>query len=174
MRSTNFPDSKWGLQEILVTAVGAKRLGRVSAKGEGVMEKVSREEELYQTWHNSAFNIERVSGKAPGTLILRLSGRFGLRNLGKGVSLDDLKKILELTPEPGEEPVTQNILDFTACPDIESFGLGMVMTHYVRCQRKGIKLVAAGLSPRLMKLFKMTKADTLFPIVTTAEEAEVC
>ncbi len=42
-------------------------------------------------------------------MILRLSGRFGLRNLGKGVSLDDLKKILELTPEPGEEPVVKNI-----------------------------------------------------------------
>ena len=139
------------------------------------MVEVSREQtELYQTWHNSAFSIERMSGKAPGTVILRMSGRFGLRNLGKGVSLDDLKRILELTPEPGEEPVVKNILDFTGCPDIESFGLGMVMTHYVRCQRKGIKLVGAGLSRRLAKLFKMTKADTLFPIVGTVDEAEAC
>ena len=140
------------------------------------MGELSRErrEELYQTWHNSTFSIERMSGKAPGTVILRLSGRFGLRNLGKSVSLDDLKRILELTPEPGEEPVVKNILDFTGCPDIESFGLGMVMTHWVRCNRKGIKLVAAGLSRRVTKLFKMTKADTLFPIVGTVEEAEAC
>ncbi len=48
------------------------------------------------------------------------------------------------------------------------------MTHWVRCNRKGIKLVAAGLSRRVTKLFKMTKADTLFPIVGTVEEAEAC
>lgn len=139
------------------------------------MEPLSREEaELYQIWHGSSFNIERVTGNAPGTVILRLSGRFGFRNLGEHVSLDDVKRFLELTPEPDEEPVVKNILDFTACPDIDSYGLGTLATHYVRCKRKGIKMIAAGMTPRVLRILKITKMDTMIPIMGTVEEAEAC
>jgi anti-anti-sigma factor len=51
-------------------------------------------------------------------------------------------------------------------------GLGMIVSQYVRCQRKGIRLIAAGMSPRVLELFKMTKVDTIIPMIATIEEAD--
>jgi hypothetical protein len=126
----------------------------------------------WQTWNSAPFRIERYKGKAPGTVILRFSGPFTVRDVYTCLPPLELNKILDLPPVPGEDPTIKNILDMTNCPYIDSSGVGMVVTHHVRCQRKGIKLIAAGLSPRVLQVFKMTKVDTLFPNVATVEDAE--
>ena len=43
---------------------------------------------------------------------------------------------------------------------------------YVRCQTKGAKLIVAGANSRVMDLFKVTKVDTVLPLVGTIEDAE--
>jgi anti-anti-sigma regulatory factor len=50
--------------------------------------------------------------------------------------------------------------------------MGMIVNHFVRCQAKHVKLIAVGVSPRVLELFKLTKVDTVIPITATIEEAE--
>jgi anti-anti-sigma regulatory factor len=50
--------------------------------------------------------------------------------------------------------------------------MGLVMNTYVRCQTKGAKLIVAGANSRVMDLFKVTKVDTVLPLVGTLEDAE--
>ena len=66
-----------------------------------------------------------------------------------------------------------NILDLTDVPYMDSAGLGIVVGHYVSCHRKGIRLIAAGVGPRVRELFKITKVDTTIPMATTVDEADI-
>jgi len=126
----------------------------------------------WQTWNSSPFNIERKHGKGPGTVILRFSGPFTVRDAYTCLPPLALNRMLELEPAAGEEPMVKNILDLTACPYMDSSGLGIIATHYVRCQKRGIKMVAAGLSPKVKEVLRITKMDTVIPLAGTMEEAE--
>jgi anti-anti-sigma factor len=105
--------------------------------------------------------IEQTEGKAPGSIILRLTGPVTLRNLF------DLQSKLRVGEPP---PLT--ILDLTGVPYMDSAGMGAVINHYVRCQGKGKRLIAVGVSPRVLELFKITRVDAVIPMVATVEEAE--
>jgi anti-anti-sigma factor len=126
----------------------------------------------WQTWNSAPFNIERKRGKTPGTVILCLSGPFTVRDVYTALPPTELNKMLDLPAEPGEEPPVKNILDLTSCPFMDSSGVGMVAAHYVRCQRKGIKMIAVGASPRVREVLRITKMDSIIPMVATMEEAE--
>lgn len=127
----------------------------------------------WQTWNSIPFSIERKPGKTPGTVILRFSGPFTTRDAYTAMPPLALIKILELEPGPGEAQPTRNILDLTACPFMDSSGVGMVVKHYVHCQKKGLKVIAAGLSPKVKDVFRITKVDSVIPITATVEEADI-
>ena len=80
--------------------------------------------------------IAREDGKAPGTLILRLSGPLTLRNIF------DLQAQLR---NAKATPVT--ILDLTEVPYMDSAGMGVVVNFHVHCQNLGGRLIAVGVSP---------------------------
>lgn len=126
-----------------------------------------------QVWKGTAFSIERVEGKAPGTLIFRLSGPFTARDRYGVLTPQALSSMLEFQSMPEEKPPTANILDLSAVPYMDSTGLGMVMTHYTRCQAKGIRMTVAGASKRVLELFSMTRVDSILPIVARVEDADV-
>ena len=105
--------------------------------------------------------IQQTAGKAPGSIILRLTGPVTLRNLF------DLQSKLRAV-----EPPALTILDLTGVPYMDSAGMGAVINHYVRCQGKGKRLIAVGVSPRVLELFKMTRVDAVITMVATVEEAE--
>jgi anti-anti-sigma regulatory factor len=50
--------------------------------------------------------------------------------------------------------------------------MGAVINYYVFCQRHDTRMIAAGVSPRVMELFKMTKVDSVIPLKGSVEEAE--
>jgi len=126
----------------------------------------------WQTWNSSPFNIERASGSAPGTIILRFHGPFTVRDAYTNLPPLALNKILELEPTPGEDPPVKNILDLSDCPYMDSSGLGMIVTHHVRCQKKGVRMIAAAMSPRVRQVFQLTKMDSIITIAASVEEAE--
>jgi anti-anti-sigma factor len=105
--------------------------------------------------------IERLEGKAPGTLILRFTGPVTLRNLfGMQEQL-----------RGGALPAV-TILDLSGVPYMDSAGMGAVINHHVHCQNRGSKMIAAGVNSRVMELFKMTKVHTVIALAATVEEAE--
>src|ERR1700739_5148087 len=111
--------------------------------------------------NDGPLTIDRREGKNPGTRVFCLTGPLTLRNLF------ELQTELRGAPPP---PLT--VIDLTGVPYMDSAGMGLVMTHYVRCQTKGAKCVVVGANNRVMDLFKVTKVDTVLPLVGTIEEAE--
>jgi anti-sigma B factor antagonist len=107
-------------------------------------------------------SIEHHPGKAPGTLILSLTGPLTLRNL-----FDLQAQLRSIDPLPA---VT--ILDLAGVPYMDSAGMGAVINYYTHCQNRGGRLIAAGVSTRVLELFKMTRVDTVIPMAATVEEAE--
>jgi anti-anti-sigma factor len=126
-----------------------------------------------QMWKGSPFTIERREGKTPGTVILRLCGPFTARDMYGSLTPDDLQNMLDFQSTPGEELPALNILDLTEVPYMDSAGLGMIVKHCVRCQGKGVRVVAAGASPRVLELFKLTRMEAVIPRTATVEEASV-
>src|SRR5664279_5090148 len=105
--------------------------------------------------NDGPLTIDRREGKNPGTRIFSLSGPLTLRNL------------FELQTElRGSDPPSMTVIDLTDVPYMDSAGMGLVMNTYVRCQTRGVKLVVAGANSRVMDLFKVTKVDTLLPLVS--------
>jgi anti-anti-sigma factor len=81
--------------------------------------------------------------------------------------------MLNFQSEPSESLPTLNILDLTEVPYMDSAGLGRIVRHYVHCRGKGVRMVAAGVGPRVIELFKITKVDAVIPMVATVEEVDV-
>jgi anti-anti-sigma factor len=126
-----------------------------------------------QLWKGTPFSIERKAGKAAGTLIFRLCGPFTARDMYGSLTPAGLRTMLDFKSMSGEEPPLVNILDLTDVPYMDSAGLGLVVGHYVSCHRKGIRMIAAGVSPRVRELFKMTRVDTTIPMTATVEEVDI-
>ena len=123
-----------------------------------------------QIWGSSTFAIERRLGESPGTVIFRFSGPFTGRDLYAALSPMALRKIFETDPTPHHDAAV-NILDLTDVPYMDSCGLGLIVSHLVRCQGKGVRVIAAGVTPRVMQLLKTPKIDKLIPMTATVEEA---
>ncbi|WP_353068168.1 STAS domain-containing protein [Tunturibacter empetritectus] len=128
-----------------------------------------------QVWKSSKFTIERSQGEKPGTVVFRLSGPFTARDMHASLSPDVLRSTFE--SEEGSDPhappvAPRHVLDLTEVPYMDSAGLGLIVSHYVRCQSRGVRLVLAGVSSRVLQLFEMTKVDKFFPRAATVEEAE--
>ena len=123
-----------------------------------------------QIWESSSFHIERSQGQNPGTVVFRFSGPFTARDMYAALTPNALKNLFETEPTP-QHPASVNIFDLTDVPYLDSCGLGLIVGHFVRCQNRGVRFVAAGVSPRVLQLFKTTRIDHLFPITGTLDEA---
>jgi len=110
---------------------------------------------------DAPLEITRRDGSDPETRIVTLSGPITLRNLFH--FQDELRA--------GEQPKVV-ILDLSGVPYMDSSGMGAVINYYVFCQRHQVKMITAGVSPRVMELFKMTKVDSVIPLAASVEAAE--
>lgn len=105
-----------------------------------------------------SLTMESLPGQAEGSRILRLTGPLTLS------SLFDFQNTLRADPPP------LLILDLTGVPYMDSAGMGAIINYFVFCQRHGHKLVVAGVTPRVMELFTMTKVDSLLTMVPSAAD----
>lgn len=126
----------------------------------------------WQTWNSGPFSIERGEGKARGTVIFRMRGPFTTRDVYTCLPPTALREILESESAPGEARPAKHILDLTACPYMDSSGIGMVATHFVHCRNRGVKMICVGPSPRVLEVLKITNMHTIIPMAATIEEAE--
>jgi anti-anti-sigma factor len=125
----------------------------------------------WQTWNSGPFSAQRKSG-APGTLVVTFCGPFTERDIYTQLEPMELNNMLEVSPRSGEPPIERNILDMSACTSMDSRGLGLIATHFARCQKRGVKLVVAGASPRVRQVFHITRMDSVIPLVSSVAEAE--
>jgi anti-anti-sigma factor len=125
-----------------------------------------------QLWKATPFTIERKEGKAPGTVIFRFCGPFTARDMFGTLAPVAIHQILSFQSTSNDEPPALNILDLTDVPYMDSSGLGKIVSHYVHCRGKGVRMIVAGMSPRVLELFKMTKVDSILPMSPTVEEVD--
>ena len=125
-----------------------------------------------RVWKGVPFTMERNAGKAPGTVIFRLKGPFTARDIFNPQSPDSVRNLFESHAAPDDAPPALHILDLSDVPYMDSMGLGTIVTLYVRGKGKGIRVIVAASSPRVLELLKLTKVDTVLPMAATVEEAE--
>ena len=126
-----------------------------------------------QVWQTTPFNIERKQGRAPRTVIFRFCGPFTARDMYGTMAPIGLLNILSFQSTPSEELPALNILDLTDVPYMDSTGLGRIVSQFVHCRGKGIRMIAAGMNPRVQELFKLTKVDSVIPMAPTVEDADI-
>lgn len=105
--------------------------------------------------------VDVRDGSAAGTRIYQITGPVTLPNLF--TFQDSVRR--------GDAPKVA-ILDLCQVPYMDSAGMGAIINFFTHCQKKGVRLVIAGVSPRVSELFKMTGVDTLIPMTNSLEEAE--
>jgi anti-anti-sigma factor len=98
-------------------------------------------------------SFDLLEGKTPGTRVFRLQGPLTLRNMFP------FQAALRDAPQP-----QTTFLDLSQVPYMDSAGMGTIVNYYVHCQKQGARLVVAGVSSRVMELFKLTKVDTVIPM----------
>jgi anti-anti-sigma factor len=114
-----------------------------------------------QIWKSARLTIERVESDMDGT-VFRLSGPLTARDIYHSLSPEVVRNIFE--PAPGDPLPAKQIFDLTEVPYMDSHGLGMLVSHYVRCRNKGIPMSITGISSGVQELFRITKMESVLPI----------
>lgn len=70
-----------------------------------------------------------------------------------------------------EERYQTVILDLTAVPYLDSSGLGSLVSAFVSRQKAGRRVALSGVNDRVMKMFEITRVETLFLMFPTIDDA---
>jgi len=124
-----------------------------------------------ELWKSTSFTIERIEGQAPRTLIYRVTGPFNARDMYGSMKQVALGNIFDFKPAPGAETPTLHVFDISKVPQMDSSALGTIVSHFISCRNKGMRVIVVGPNPNVIQLFKFTKVDTLIPTAATIEEA---
>ncbi|MGA8090161.1 MAG: STAS domain-containing protein [Terracidiphilus sp.] len=110
---------------------------------------------------DTPLKIEPVPGAKPGTVILRLIGPVTLN------SVSPLRALFR-----GAEPPLHTILDLSGVPFMDSAGMSEIVNHEVYCRDKHVQLSLAGVTPRVMSMFRTTRLENVLTLAATVEEAK--
>jgi ABC-type transporter Mla MlaB component len=122
-------------------------------------------------WQSPKFTLERIEDEERGVLIFRFSGGFAANDMYSVLKPLAVVNIFEFEPAPGRERPSLNIFDITDVPTLDSSGLGLLISHFIRCRARGVRVIAVGVRPNVLQLFKFTKLDALIPMAASIEEA---
>jgi anti-sigma B factor antagonist len=100
-------------------------------------------------------------GAAPGTRILEISGPITLPNLFA------FQDAVRSDPAP-----RASILDLSQVPYMDSAGMGAIINYFTHCQRNGVRLFVAGVTPRVCELFRITRMETIIAMPKSVADAE--
>src|SRR5437762_10993814 len=98
--------------------------------------------------------------QARGICTLKLTGPLLLSNL------------FEFQNRLREEKSHGMIIDLADVPYIDSAGIGVLVNGMVSCKNHGRTLVLTGVVDRVMKVFAITRVDTLFHFAKSKTDAE--
>ena len=97
-----------------------------------------------------------------GVSVIRVEGQLIVGNR------QELKSLIQAGLEAGERKF---LIDCSGTGYIDSSGLGALVTISKKVRESGGDLKLAGLNEDLRSLFELTKLDSLFTIVPTADQA---
>ena len=103
--------------------------------------------------------IERL-GESSGPGVLCLRGPLTLENL------PPFQNAIRR-----EQRYQTVILDLTEVPYLDSSGLGSLVSTFVSRQKAGQRVALSGVNERVMKLFEITRVESLFLMFPTIDDA---
>ena len=106
--------------------------------------------------------IEPIPGSKPGIVILRLIGPLTLKQRSSPCAL--------CSAAPSRRAHT--ILDLSGVPFMDSAGMSEIINHEVYCRDKQVRLTLAGVTPRVLSMFHITRLEKILTLTATVEEAE--
>jgi anti-anti-sigma factor len=124
-----------------------------------------------EMWKSPTFTIERIEGQAARTIIYQITGVFNARDMYGSMKQVALGNIFDYKASPSTELPARHIFDLSNTPQMDSSGLGLLVSHFISCRAKGIRVVIVGASPNVLQLFRFTKVDTVLPLAASMEEA---
>jgi len=124
-----------------------------------------------QLWQSPKFTIDRIEDDERGVLIFKFTGGFAANDIYSVLKPLAVVNIFEFEPAPGKERPPLNIFDITEVPTLDSSGLGLIISHFIRSRARGVRVIAVGVRPNVLQLFKFTKVDALIPMAASIEEA---
>ena len=110
---------------------------------------------------DTPLKIEPIPGSKPGTVILRLTGPLTLN------SVSSLRTLFR-----GTELPQHTILDLGGVPFMDSAGMSEIINHEVYCRDRHVLLTLAGVTPRVLSMFHITRLEKVLTLTTTVDEAE--
>jgi anti-sigma B factor antagonist len=63
------------------------------------------------------------------------------------------------------------ILDLSDVPYLDSSGLGSLVSAYTSCQKAGRRVALTGVTPRVLKVFEITRVEDVFLMFPTLSDA---
>lgn len=106
-------------------------------------------------------SIERLPGKIPGTVILRLTGSVTMNTV----------HALRAQFRDAELP-SHTILDFSSVSYMDSAGMSEIIGHEVHCRDKGVRMTLVAVNSRVLSMLKITRLDQVLTLASSVEEAE--
>jgi anti-sigma B factor antagonist len=97
----------------------------------------------------------RVTSRAiSGVIVIDLSGRLDFLEVSMR---EEVQKLLE-------QGSREFVINLAEVPYVDSFGLGQLITILTSIQRAGGKMTLLWPTPQVLKLFELSKLDTVFTI----------
>jgi anti-sigma B factor antagonist len=63
------------------------------------------------------------------------------------------------------------ILEMSDVPYMDSSGLGSLVSAYTSCMKSGRRVALTGVTPRVLKVFEITKTEPIFLMFATLDDA---
>jgi len=126
---------------------------------------------LAQIWMGSTFEITREELKAQDAVILHCSGHLTAREEYNSLTPDEVEELFELRQARSGSGATLLVVDLAGVPYMDSQGLELLIAEYFRLKEKGVKLVAAGMTPHVIDRLKSTHLGSVLPLAATVADA---
>lgn len=104
--------------------------------------------------------ILRSPSQVPDVTVFALNGPFTLGTM------------FQLQSDLRDPAVKGVIIEMSGVPYMDSAGLGILLNQFSQSQRTKQSFALAGISDRVMTIFKITHTDTILPIFPTVADAE--
>lgn len=112
-----------------------------------------------QIWKCTKLSIDRLDDEESGAVTFSVSGPLTARDMYCSLSPDGFQKLFE-PPLGSREPQIHH-LDLSQVPYMDSSGIEMLTSHYLRCQSKGVQVIVSGANSRILALVRIANLEGL-------------
>ena len=121
-----------------------------------------------QIWKCTSLSIERLDDEESGIVTFSVTGPLTARDMYCSLSPDAFRRLFE-SPVGSHEPRVHH-LDLSQVPYMDSSGLNMLLSHSLRCQERGVRVMVRGANSRILEQLRISSLEDLIELPPGSEE----